>query len=253
MQAHVLLTPSQGKRLIAKGIKAWEPMRQAMRNGIVAIGKGTTNAYIAEELGAKDFDRRRYCHGRNAPAGADTAWLKGDGQDVVFEKAVEVTGKTVIETVARMGAGDIFLKGANALNYDFGQVAVQVGHPTGGTMGGALGGIVSRSVRLVHPVGLEKSIPGDLTVLARRLAEEGGRVGDCYGLWVSQGGIFTEIEAIETLFDVEAAPAAAGGVAGGEGQVTLALFGNRAELERALEFVKEIQKEGPFGQGVEVR
>jgi hypothetical protein len=247
MQAQVLLTPSQSKRLIAKGIIVWEPVKSVLKNGILVIGKGTTNAYVAEELKAKDFDPMRYCHGRNAPAGVDTSWLKGDGQDVVFEKGVELSGKTAVETVAKMASGDVFLKGANALNYDLGQVAVQIAHPTGGTMGGALGGLVTRRVRLVHPVGLEKNIPGDLLVAARRMAEEGPSIGDAYGLWVSQGEIFTEIEALETLLDVEAVPIAAGGVAGGEGQVTIALFGAKGEIEKAVQFVRDIQKEPAFG------
>lgn len=247
MQTYVLLTPSQSKRLIAKAIVAWEPVKAALKNGIVAVGKGTTNAYIAEELKARDFDAVRYCHGRNAPAGVDTSWLKGDAQDVVFEKGVQLDGKTAVETVAKMASGDVFLKGANALNYDLGQVAIQIGHPTGGTMGGALGGLITRRVRLVHPVGLEKNIPGDLVVAARRMAEEGSVVGDAWGLWVSQGEIFTEIEAFETLFDVEAVPVAAGGIAGGEGQVTIALFGTKGELEKAVQFTRDIQKEPAFG------
>jgi len=146
-----------------------------------------------------------------------------------------------------MGAGDVFLKGANAVNYDLAQAAVLIGHPAGGTMGAALGGLVSRRVRLVHPVGLEKSIPGDLVEAARLMAESGPAVGDVYGLWVSQGELFTEIEALETLYDVEAVPIAAGGIAGAEGSVTIALFGTKGELDRVLGEIAEIQKEPPFG------
>jgi len=247
MQTQVVFTSSQSKRLIAKGIKAWEPIRQAMRNGIVAVAKGTTNAYILEELAGSPYEKSHYVTGRTAPAGADSSWAKADAAEVIFEKGVPVTGKSAVETVPRMTAGDVFLKGANALNYDTGQVAILIGHPTGGTMGGALGGLVSRRVRLVHPVGLEKSVPGDLAVAARRLAEEGPSAGECYGLWVSQGEAFTEIEALETLFDVEALPVAAGGIAGAEGAVTLAVFGEKTQLEKVLQFVKEIQKEPPFG------
>lgn len=247
MQTQVVLTSSQGKRLIARGIRAWEPVKEAMRHGIVAVSKGTTNAYVAEELLGEPFDKTHYCFGRISPAGTETSWLKSDVPDVVFVKGQRAEGMTVLEAVAKMGPGDVFFKGVNAINYDTGQAAVLIGHPTGGTMGGTLGGLIARHVRLVHPAGLEKNVPGDLAVAARRMAEEGAHVGEAYGLWVSQGELFTEVEAIETLFDLEALPVAAGGIAGAEGSVTLALFGSKLELENALRLVGEIQKEPPFG------
>ncbi len=48
--AQVVLTVQEGKRLIAKGLLAWEPFRRARESGIVAIAKGTTNAYVVDEL-----------------------------------------------------------------------------------------------------------------------------------------------------------------------------------------------------------
>ena len=247
MQTQIVLTSSQSKRLIARGIAGWEPVRNALRNGILAVAKGTTNSYVVEELLGAPYDKTHYVTGRTAPAGADTSWAKADAQEIIFEKGAPVAGKTAVEMVAKMGAGDVFLKGANGINYDLGQAAVLIGHPTGGTMGAAMGGLAARRVRLVHPVGLEKSVPGDLAVAARQMAEEGAGVGEVWGLWVSQGELFTEIEALETLYDVEAVPIAAGGIAGAEGSVTIALFGTKGELDRVLGEIAEIQKEPPFG------
>jgi len=248
LQAQVVVTSSQSKRLIAKGILKWEPMKEAMRSGIVAVCKGTTDAYIAEELLGGSFDKRRYVTGRTGPAGGDTSWAKADLPDVVFEKGERLEGVSVTDVVSRMGPGDLFLKGANAINYDLGQAGVLIGHPVGGTLGATVGTILSRKVRLVHPAGLEKNVPGDLAEAARRMSQEGGCIGDAYGLWVTHGELFTEIEAIDALFNLEAAPVGAGGIAGAEGAVALALFGEKTEIEKALLLIEEIHKEPPFGQ-----
>lgn len=247
MQAQVVLTPSQSKRLIAKGIVKWEPFKQALRSGIIAICKGTTGAYIAEELLGAGFDKRRYVTGRTGPAGGDTSWATADLPDVVLEEGKRLEGVSVTDIVSRMGPGDIFLKGANAINYDLAQAAVLIGHPTGGTLGATVGTIVSRKVRLVHPAGLEKNLPGDLSGAAQRLAEEDSCMGEVYGLWATHGELFTEIEAVDELFGLEGVPVGSGGIAGAQGAVTLSVFGERAELEKALAEIEEIQKEPPFG------
>ena len=247
MQAQVVLTSSQSKRLIAKGIAAWEPVRHALQEGILAIAKGTTNAYIAEELLGAGFDKRRYVTGRTAPSGTDTSWAKGTLPDVVFKNGEILNDVSIAEIVSKMGPGDIFLKGANAINYDLDQAAVQIGHPVGGTLGANVGTIISRKIRFVHPVGLEKSVPGDLVAASRRLSTEGALLGEAAGLWVTTGELFTEIEAVDALFPVEAVPIAAGGIAGAQGAVTLALFGEAPEIEKALALIGEVQKEPPFG------
>lgn len=249
MQAQVVLTSSQSKRLIAKGIIAWPAFKEALADGIVAISKGTTNSYIAQELVGEGFDRTRYVFGRIAPAGGDSAWAKGDLPDVVLQKGKEIEGASVNEIVKEMGPGDIFLKGANAINYNLDQAAVLIGHPVGGTLGATVGTIISRKVRLVHPAGLEKNLPTDLVSASQRIAREDGDVGEVYGLWATHGELFTEIEALGALFDLVAVPVAGGGIAGAEGAITLALFGEGGELEKALEFIGEIQKEGPFAPG----
>lgn len=246
MQAQIILTSSQSKRLIARGIAAYEPVRQALRNGIVVVGRGTTNGYVAEELTKKPFERAKFVAGRTAPAGVDSARISSDSPEVVIEKG-QSNGMTLTEALGRMKTGDVFLKGANAINYDLGQAAVQIGHPTGGTMAAVLGTLVSKRIRLIHPAGLEKSVPGDLAATARRIAEDGDLKGAGWGIWVTHGELFTEIEALETLFDVEAVPCAAGGILGAEGAVTIAVFGSSGELDSMLMLVREIQKEPPFG------
>jgi hypothetical protein len=61
-----------------------------------------------------------------------------------------------------------------------------------------------------------------------------------------EGLAFTEIEALEVLFNVQAIPIAAGGVNGAEGSVTLFIEGGDEETARAYEFLADLKGEPPF-------
>ena len=50
MLAQLTLTPSEGKRLIAKAISCLEQVQQAYKDGIVIIATSTTTAFVAEEV-----------------------------------------------------------------------------------------------------------------------------------------------------------------------------------------------------------
>jgi hypothetical protein len=50
VQAEVVLTVAEGKRLIAKAVAQMPILRRAMEEGTVIIAKGTTNTYVAEEI-----------------------------------------------------------------------------------------------------------------------------------------------------------------------------------------------------------
>jgi hypothetical protein len=142
-----------------------------------------------------------------------------------------------------MKAGDVFLKGANALNYETGLAGVLVGHPTGGTLGTVLGTLVARRIRLLVPVGLEKEVPFDIADAADILVEAGGPGPS---LWPIHGDIFTEIEALHVLCGVAAVPIGAGGVGGAEGAVWLACFGDDEQIEGVDALADLLADEPPF-------
>jgi hypothetical protein len=50
MQALFTLTPSESKRLIAKAVAALPEVQEAREHGYLVIGRGSTNAYLIEEL-----------------------------------------------------------------------------------------------------------------------------------------------------------------------------------------------------------
>ncbi len=237
------LTVSESKRLIAKGVAATDYVRRALENGIVAVLPGTTNGYVIEELTGEPFDKPRYVAGRTLPAefGGEKPTTTSKGLVIRRGERLAVEAE---EAVAEMGPGDVLIKGVNALNYERRQAGVLIGHPTGGNVGVALGTVVSRRIRYLLPVGLEKSVPGDLDETASLINRDQDGKGPT--LWVVPGHIFTEIEAIATIAGARAVPAGAGGIGGAEGAVWLAIFGDDNAMERTEALIASIRGETPF-------
>jgi hypothetical protein len=64
VSALVALTPSESKRVIAKGVAALPEVKRAMERGLIVVGRGTTNAFVAEELtGEKTENKNHYAAG----------------------------------------------------------------------------------------------------------------------------------------------------------------------------------------------
>ncbi|MGI5838914.1 MAG: hypothetical protein ACOX8W_04560 [bacterium] len=64
MKAVFVLTPAEGKRIIAKAAAKLPEIETAMAEGRILFAAGTTNIYVAEELlGEKITDKARYCFG----------------------------------------------------------------------------------------------------------------------------------------------------------------------------------------------
>ncbi len=250
----VVLTPVAGKRLIAKGMKKYPAIREALRSGTVVIIAGTTNGYVAEELlketgQAGDFEREKFFRGIVLPpAGEEGEAGKKVAEnvlagDVILEKGRWIRGKTIFDVVDDLREGDVILKGANALDLLHRRTAVHVSSPVGGTIVAALRAVIGRRVRLIVPVGLEKRVPGDLEELAARVnapGTEGPR------LLPLPGEVFTELEAIEVLSGATAEIISAGGVLGAEGAVRLAVGGGPAKEKRAREVLTPLLEEPPF-------
>ncbi len=66
-KASVVLTVAESKRLIAKGVVALPSVQRALKDGMIAVAKGTTNAYIVEELLGKPIDKPAYTIGVTLP------------------------------------------------------------------------------------------------------------------------------------------------------------------------------------------
>jgi len=243
MHIVISLTVSESKRLIAKGVAQADFVKEAMDHGILAVGSGSTNGYVVEEITGEVFDKRNFVVGRTVPSDYRGPKLGYTHPDLVIRKG-ERLGIRAPEILQEMGPGDVYVKGVNAMNYDRKQAAVLIGHPTGGGVGTALGTVVARRIRYLHPVGLEKNLSADLNEVADRLNKD--KEGKGPTLWVVPGDIFTEIEALKILAGVETQQVASGGIAGAEGAVWLAIHGTSQQLDRAREAIGSIQGEEPF-------
>ena len=246
MKALFTLTSAESKRLLARAVAAMPEVQNAMQDSMVIVGAGTTNAFVLEELAGEQVDKARYTAGIIAkgrqcitPASERTApvvFVKGEKSDMDWEEAV-----------AKITAGDVFIKGGNAIDVN-GVVGVQMAHPEGGTIGIALPIIVARGAQLILPVGLEKLIPdvmsaADISGIQTFDLSIGMKVGL---MPVTYGQPMTELEALEELAEVESYCISAGGIDGSEGAVTLAVEGAEVEVKKIFELVKSIKGEKPL-------
>lgn len=249
-----LITPAAGKRLIARAIARHDAVRSALESGTTIIVAGTTNGYVAEEIlsslgQSEGFRRERFMRGVALPAAGATTEegrIPDESEfpgDVVIVKGQWQRGRTIFDAVDELRAGDVILKGANAIDPRKMQAGVLIGHPKGGTIVAALQAVVGRRVRLILPVGLEKRVSSDIYDLAAMLNSpeaKGPR------LLPVTGEVVTEIEALNLLAGVDAELVAAGGVSGGEGSIRLAISGS-PEAEKAAEAVMaSVENEPPF-------
>ena len=248
MTVEAVLTVAESKRLIAKGVKELDVVKRAMRKGIVAVAKGTTETYIAEELLGEKIEPFAYTTGLTLPKVPVEEINRSVEKrpDLVFVDGQLVEGLTVNEAVGKMSAGDVFMKGANALNYREQVAGILIGHPMGGTIGNAIGPVVARKAHLVLPVGLEKCIPFDIVAISRRIPTKWDERSKGSSLMPVMGLIVTEIEALKTLANVEVVQMAAGGVAGAEGSVRLLIEGAPDQVAKVEDILNEIYGERPF-------
>jgi hypothetical protein len=246
MHAQVVLTSSESKRLIAKGVAASPAVRKALASGTIAIFKGSTNSYVVEEITGRAIRRTDYLTGMTVPKRAELPVpLTSNLPDVVLANGKPVDGTSAAEAVGQMRPGDVAIKGANALNYERRQAAILVGPPGGGNIGALIGPATAMRVHVLMPVGLEKSVSADLSETARIVNDPEGTAGGP-ALWPINGEIFTEIEALEVLTGVQAFHISSGGIGGAEGAVRLLVSGEESAVKRALEIVRSILGEPPF-------
>ena len=246
MQALFTLTSSESKRLLGKAVAAMPEVQHAKDNGYLVVGRGSTNAFILEELLRSKIDKERYVAGQ-VIKGVLCALPAGmRAKPVTFHngEVLDVEPGSVID---KLTPGDILIKGANAVD-PFGNVGVLMAGPTGGTMGQFYMALKAKGVATIYAVGLEKLIPsveeaalyGGTMLLGRSIGCKAGMA------LVADGRIVTEIEAIDSLFGLNAIHYASGGWGGAEGSVTLVVDGEDDDVNRCLDFIEGIKGEPPL-------
>ena len=239
------VTTSMGKRLIGKAMAAHPTIKDVLEKGRLVIIAGTTNGYVAEEIlesldQAQGFSRVGFRRGLTVAPGAKAVKADFPG-DVVIIDGEWQKGQTIFDVEDDLKAGDVILKGANAFDL-YGQAAVQIGHPKGGTILAALAAVVGRRVQLIVPVGLEKRVFEDVNTLAERCNAPGAKGPR---LLPMPGSIFTELDAISLMTGTEPSLIAAGGICGAEGSAWLGIEGTKEQIQAATELIKSVADEPP--------
>ena len=245
MKIETVLTVSQSKRLIARGIKQHTVIKTALNNGTIGICRGTTCSYVAEELLGHEIERFAYTTGLTLPKKPIPKIEKSGTvmHDIIIRQGdIHMDGETVIEAAKNMNSADVIIKGANALNYAKKVAGCLVGHPAGGTVGGFWGPLFGKKIRLIIPVGLEKEISSDIIAVSANTMEE--NPGN--SLMPMTGIIVTEIEALQLLTGAIAVQTAAGGIRGAEGSVRLLIHGSSEEMNAVKSLLNEIGQEPPY-------
>ncbi len=236
--------PAASKHLIARAVCALPEVKSAYEKGRIFIGHGTTNLAVAEQLLNLKIDRPdTYVAGvisqqtscatdsqlRSAP------WCIDKGQ---------VLDINWLEFLNSFAPGDIFIKGANAID-PYGNVGILMGDPQGGTIGKSIGILKARGIKIIVPSGLEKMIP---SCQAAEKVMGIGATAQCIGMktgyiCLSNTTIITEIESLKILLDIDAVPVAAGGVGGMEGSVLLAAsYKNDETAVQLLQMIREANR-----------
>jgi len=245
----IALTPSESKRVIAKGVKNLEEVQRALKQGTIIIGLGTTNAYVADEIldalsGANKIDKQRYAAGVITDKGTCVVTKEEREKEVIIRNGVVSSEGSIENAIEELSAEDVFIKGANALDA-YGNAGILLAHAAGGTIGSAIGTVMARGVNFIIPVGIEKMIPYSITEAAKRVGK--GRfyksVGMPVGLIPVYGAVITEIEALILLGAEDAFTIGAGGVAGGEGSVVICAEGSAESMEDLMRVITQIKGE----------
>jgi hypothetical protein len=222
-------------------------VKEALKNGVVIITKGTTCTYVAEEILGKKIPHGAYVLGRTYPekGGKRLPAVERIGE-VILVKGKHREDLSLAEAVRMLKPGDVVIKGANALDYKNKLAAGIVGSSSGGTTGEILPYVGSRKAHLVIPIGLEKQVAGSVIDIVRKMQEPLESLNRVYSMFLFTGRIVTEIEALNLLADVSVFQAAAGGIGGAEGAVRLVCRGPREKVQEALKLAEQIHGEPPF-------
>lgn len=249
VSALVSLTPSESKRLIAKAVAALPEVKRALGTGLVIIARGTTNAFVAEEVAgislifkAEEYSRGVIVDGELRANARPAKELK-IANDIVLRRG-KLDDASPQNAVKEFTSNDVFIKGANAVD-GTGQAAVLAAGPGGGTIGWAQPVTAERNAHLIVPVGLEKLVPS-VSEASRKCQEFSSAYATglpCILIPFVGAKVVTEIQALAILAGIDASHVASGGIGGSEGSVVMHLEGDEDSIERSLETISRVKGE----------
>ena len=157
MKATFVLTPAEARRLIAKAVIQTPEFQKAWKDAYVLLAGGTTNAFIAQELGYEV--EPGLCTVGNSTDGMLCVTEPSSRKSFpnVFYKGQPVD-KKIDEALQDYHADTVIIKGANAFDQD-GHVGIITSGFNGGTVPNFIGYMTSKGLKYICPVGYEKMVP----------------------------------------------------------------------------------------------
>jgi hypothetical protein len=240
----VSLTPSESKRLIAKAVARLPEVLQARQKGWIIIARGTTNAFVAEEIMGLALEHKQEYTRGSVVYGELNANLSREGVSNYVLHDGKIEAVKAMEAIRDFTHCDVFIKGGNAVD-PTGEAAVLAGDWEAGTVGYSLPILLARSAHLIVPIGLEKLIPSVALAVPKCgvLRPKYSTGLSCALIPLVNGKVVTEVQSFAIMSGVKATHVASGGFGGSEGAVILVLEGEEAAIEGAFNLVKSIKGE----------
>ena len=233
MRIQITLTSPDGKRIIAKGIRALPVVQKVQNRGKILLKGGTTVSAVSEELCGKPMR----ISGMITPKGTLTSRFK---HEIQWAHAQILKGGRIIplhtredweKEVPSFTPEDPVITGVNAFDAH-GQATLMAATYDGGSSLPFFQTLLIEGVPFLIAAGLEKLVPGNLgevIPLAGR-KKVSFSYGSAVGLIPIFGRIFTEVEALEALAGVKAWVIGKGGIHGAEGGTTFLVDGPPKEV-----------------------
>ena len=242
--ALVVIRPEEGRRLIGRAVAQLPQVQARTQTGRMVIVGGSTTRHVAWSLTGEDPGQEAFAVGwiREGLLGETPRAGRGPGP-VLFEEGVMTRGWPG-DLLQRFGKGDIYIKGANAMDAQ-GHTAVLMGSPTGGTIGAAMTILLARGGELIIPISLQKtipSVPAACGLLGQGCLDRvmGSEVG-YMPLMAGTATVVTEISALRLLTGVQATPVAAGGLDDCTGALVLHLKGDIDAVDAAWNMLTQLR------------
>ncbi|OGP90001.1 MAG: hypothetical protein A2156_01380 [Deltaproteobacteria bacterium RBG_16_48_10] len=262
VRAQVTLIPSESKKLVADAIAETDLIKKAREKGIIVVHPSSTTLFLIERLIgrrpqgiwvcglvlpkglciSREYQREYEGTGLFARMGSHERHDMGQNPFAwVLEKGVFQTGIPLVSLLSKMGKGDVYVKGANAVDPDR-KVGVLYGSVGAGTVGRVIAASRRKGFTILLPIGLEKLIPTSIAHAAKRASLKAEwAMGIPVGLIPVPGTVVTEVEAVSILSGATATVIGAGGLAGAEGAVTFVIRGSKEKVDRALQAVRAVK------------
>ncbi|MHA2251125.1 MAG: hypothetical protein ACXAD7_12240 [Candidatus Kariarchaeaceae archaeon] len=246
MRCQLVFTTWESKAFLAKTIMSHPLVKKNLESGVIAIGRGTTNAIILREMlmvtGNSDFE----VDINNYVAGIIDSRLWGSNSETRTPEVAFYDGKPKFEPISEsIDNADLVIKGANVIGTDW-VAGVLCGHPAAGTMGNFYDKAIVQGKKILVAASIEKMIPYPLIHM---MGDLGGQNnidyvrGSPVGLFPIVGGeIFTEIEAFQTFSeDLDVYPIGVGGIYKGAGATVFEIAGDENKIKEVIQAYEEIR------------